>query len=126
MADEHIFVASGDACAICVALNGQVVPAGYTAHESCMCSTIPKEGDRHCEHQVSEIDFQTLPSGNILASFEVTVTCPGGGEAGASGFVEAEPGTQNPIQELWEAVAELADEICESCADEAEAPFNCC
>ena len=126
MADEHIFVASGDACAICMALNGTPVPEGYTAHDNCMCSTIPKDEDKDCEHDVDNIDFQNSATGSIIASFEVTVTCPGGGEAGASGFVEANPNTENPITELWDAVNELAEELCNSCPEGEEPPFNCC
>jgi len=128
MADDHIFVASGDSCPICMALDGTIVPEGYTAHDNCMCSTIPKDADQDCEHGVENIDFQTSPSGSVIASFEVTVTCPDGSEAGASGSVEVDPVTHNPIKELWDAVGDLASEICESCPEEEEEeePFNCC
>jgi len=91
-----------------------------------MCSTIPKDEDKDCERNVENIDFQTSPSGTVIASFEVTVACPGGGEAGASGSVEVDAVTDNPIEALWDAVDELASEICESCPDEEEKPFNCC
>jgi hypothetical protein len=127
MANDQTFVASETACPICLALNGTSVPAGFTAHENCLCQTVPQSKDRHCRFATENIDFQTSSEGHVIASYEVTVLCPDGSTAGASGFVDADPVTQNPIQEMWGAIQDLADDLCDSCEDEAEEePFNCC
>jgi len=127
MADEHIFVASGEACPICLALDGSEVPAGYTAHENCLCQTVPKSKDHQCKSATENIDFQNTADGHVIAGFEVTVLCPDGTTASASGEVEVDPVTQNPIEELWDAVHALADDLCDSCQDETDPePFLCC
>jgi len=127
MADEFVFQASGEACDICLGLDGATVPDGFTAHDNCLCQTIPKSQDKQCKSAAENIDFQNTADGHIIASFEVTILCPDGSTAGASGEVEVDPNTQNPISEMWDAIHDLSDDLCDSCEEETEPePFNCC
>lgn len=127
MEEDHIFVASGDSCPVCLSLDGSTVPAGYTAHDNCLCRTVPKAKDLRCQSISNNIDFTPSGTGDghIIASYEVTVLCPLGGTASASGYVEVDPAVDNPIEELWDGVGDLADSLCGSC-DETEDDFLCC
>jgi hypothetical protein len=128
MDEDHTFVASGEACPTCLSLDGTGVPAGFTAHENCLCRTVPKAKDTRCESVSDNVDFAPSGPGGklVMASYEVTVKCPKGGLASASGYVEVDPVVDNPVEALWDAVGALADELCESCADEEDDPFLCC
>jgi hypothetical protein len=125
MPDLHIFQ-GGEGCDICAALDGTEVAPGFTAHVNCSCSTVPKD-DEECEHEVGPIEWEA-EDGHVVGGFEVTVTCPGGATAGASGSISANANAgDNPVSMLWEAVSELAHDLCESCPEETEEePFNCC
>jgi len=126
MEEDHTFVASGDSCPVCMSLDGSTVPAGYTAHDNCLCRTVPKAKDLRCQSVSDNIDFEPdiMRSGHIIASFEVTVECPLGGYASASGYTDIDP-SENPIEELWDAVGQLADDLCDSCDDTPD-DFRCC
>lgn len=133
MSDTHIFQCSGDSCPICVALDGSEVPAGYEAHPGCACSTIPKGDDDTCEWDVEHTG--NLRDGNrsfdVISGFEVTVTCPDGSSAGASGTFDGHPYNDVGGDALaaWsdgftEAAEALAQELCDACLPKE--PFLCC
>jgi hypothetical protein len=85
---EHVFVASGDACEICLPINGEIVPAGYTAHPECLCQTKPRrKGASDCDPMI-DLDFATV-GGTTYAVFSVEVRCPSGGSAAATGSTVA-------------------------------------
>ncbi len=117
MDDDHTFLASGDSCPQCTSLDGSNVSAGYKPHENCLCRTKPrKRAQKGCTRSSVSTNFETLPNKVVRASFEVTVTCPDGSEPGASGSVLVDSVVDNPIEALWQAIDELASELCGSCA----------
>lgn len=134
--DQHVFVASGDSCANCSSLNGQVVPAGYTAHDNCRCQTVPrKDGDEGCHWDF--VQSGNARDGNnpydVVSGIEVTVECPDGSVVGAErGFdghsfnniADPDAAFDAWLEGLEDAAEELAQELCDSCPEKE--PFLCC
>jgi hypothetical protein len=85
MAEDCVFLASGDACPLCAGLNGQLVSAGYQPHPGCHCQTV-KRPDSGCARQVSGPNFSKVGD-MVIASFEVETRCPDGTTNGSSGMV---------------------------------------
>jgi hypothetical protein len=133
MADMHVFQASGDACPICMALNGEAVPPNFEAHDGCMCQTVPQDDADNCEWSFEHTGNARDGNGDfdVISGFEVTVICPDGSEAGASGEFDGHPYTGSGADdfERWAddfegAAGDLAAEICADCPEEE--PFLCC
>jgi hypothetical protein len=124
---DHIFQATGDSCPVCTALDGQIVPAGYTAHDNCQCQTIPKDEDSDCTYDFEHVGNTRDGSGSfdVVSHFEVEVTCPDGSSAGASSEFDGHGYTDlDTWADAFEDAAEdLAAELCESCPHEE--PFLC-
>lgn len=135
MSEVHVFHASGDACPICAALDGQIVESpGYTPHDGCLCQTKPQESQGNCEWSVEHKGNARDGDGwaDVIMGFEVTVVCPDGSSFGSSGQFDAHAYSSQDIfeadeafnQDLGDAVEELAKELCDQCPPEK--PFLCC
>jgi hypothetical protein len=117
--ESHVFEASGDACGICAALNGQLVSAGYKAHDNCQCQTVPADEDSDCKWSFSHVGNDRYGDGSydVRAGVEVEVTCADGTTFGMSGEVDV--GSSNDLDEFGAALEEyaeqLADELCAQC-----------
>lgn len=118
----HVFVASGEACPICEALAGSIVPPGFQPHDNCNCDTVKSEGD--CEFEYEEGDVFRSGS-RYRVTLMVTVTCPDGRSVQTPGItVDQEAMRNGDNDDLLEDVAEQAcDELCGD--DEAE-DWLCC
>lgn len=130
MTAYSVFVANGDSCGICLALDGHRVPAGHKPHSSCTCETIVVHDDGDCTWS---FDFEGYgPSGTVGGS--VTVKCPDGSEMAESFEVPVpgyspSPGAPDPEAEaLLDAAEDHAQELCSQCQhdDDADAGFRCC
>lgn len=135
MGERHIFVASGEACPICVALDGQEVEAGHQAHDGCLCQTIPIDKEPGCEWDFEQVGNSRDGNGpfDVITGFEVTVICPDGSKTGATGSFDGHPYNAIPNSDealdKWsddfsEAAEELAQELCDDCPEPP--PFLCC
>ena len=130
--DEHIFLASGDACPICSALNGMPVSAGYTAHSNCHCQTIPQDEAESCSYEVIHTDTHRNGTGpnDAIFEFEVEVVCPDGAVVGASGSLDlssygvSDAEADRMLFDIDASIEDLAQDICDSCAPKE--PFLCC
>lgn len=123
MADEHIFVASGDSCPICTGLSGMLVPSGYTAHPNCHCQTIPREESESCTYTVLHSDTHRDGSGpnDAIYEYEVEVLCPDGSSAAASNYVDlhtyggSDAELDRMLDDISDAIDHFAQSICDSC-----------
>ena len=124
MDEEYEFVASGDACGICQALDG--TSCSELPHEGCMCQVVPKERD--CETGVRFSGHYYGPGTyDGGAAGEIVVRCPDGTEIGESFDVDFGPyrntgeATFDIANDAFEAEAEA---LCDQCRDPE--PFLCC
>lgn len=124
--DDYVFQASGDACAICLALDG--TNCSTLPHENCLCQIVPK-GDE-CDHSGTEINLVHYGSGSrdFRVTGEFVVVCPDGSEIGESREFDA--GALPPVMDAqgldWAVERELDEiwaELCEQCQ---EPEFLCC
>lgn len=121
---DHIFQASGEACAICAALDGTPVSAGFEAHDNCTCQTIPVDEGGDCEHQYEN---PTRSGPNATYGVEVTVICADGSEISMSTEVDLHGagGSEDAVLSIVEeALEEVADELCQQCPEPK--PWLCC
>ena len=86
MADQYVFVASGDACEICASLNGQVATEPMELpHDNCQCQVIPLSDDDCPTYSFSASSRRYGPGGESFAiEVEITVTCCDGSEISES------------------------------------------
>ncbi len=120
--EDHIFVAAGDACEICSAMNGEMVSAGFRPHEGCLCQTKRRKKSDDCDPEI-DMDFVEV-GGVIYATFSVEVTCPNGGKAAAEGSLSEAGftgvGGVGQAREFLEAAnieaRNLASSLCRDCA----------
>ncbi len=122
-----VFRASGDSCGICLALDGQRVPAGHKPHSGCTCETIVVHQDGDCKWS---FHFAGYGPGDVVGA-DVEVTCPDGGVISESFEVHVPPvsrggGSGDPEADaVLDAAEEHAHALCEECqADDDE--FRCC
>lgn len=127
---SHIFQSSGDACPICAALAGAEVPAGYKAHDNCMCQTVPVDlaCTDECQWTFEHTGNERDGSGpfDVVSGVEVTVICPDGSSAGASIQVDGH-GASNLDEwsaRLEAAAQDMAEQLCADCPKPE--PFLCC
>lgn len=117
--NEVEFVASGDACGICQALDG--TNCATLPHQNCQCQIVPKSAQ--CPH---DFNFQTTTYGpgdhDYTISGELTVTCPDGSEIGQSFEIDA--GALPPVLDSdglnWaveEALDAMWEELCDQCLE---------
>lgn len=122
MGDDHIFIASGDSCPICTALNGAVVPAGYKAHANCHCQTVRRPDGNECEWSLHTVTHRN-GSGpmDAIIEIDVEVSCPDGSVAGgqtsfdASVYGDSDAEFDRFAEDLQQAAEELATDLCASC-----------
>jgi hypothetical protein len=113
--EGYVFYASGDACGICLALDGTNT-AGLP-HDSCQCQIEPGSD---CTHEYSGGSDHWGP-GDYDATFgaEITVTCADGSEIGVSVPIDLsgfDPNSGGDILDYIEdAVDAEADALCEQC-----------
>src|SRR5256885_7223495 len=123
MADQYIFVASGDACGICASLNGQVSsePIGLP-HDGCLCQVIPL-GDGDCPtYEYSATTRRYGPHGDSFAvGLEVTVHCCDGSDISES--TEIEMGNEATYgDDVIEAIDARADYAATALASQCREP----
>lgn len=114
--DDHIFVATGDACPICSGLDGEQVPPGYRAHANCLCRTRPRKNSGGCEPQI-DLDF-VMVGGTVIAAWEIEVHCPDGSTIGESGSLSEDARFANDgefFRAAWEEARAAATTLCASC-----------
>lgn len=121
MGETSVFMATGDACPICEALDGEVVPAGFKPHPGCTCSTHVVE----VTHDMGDCEWQfdwVNAGANGIAGIEVTVTCADGSELNESvefdtnRFDISTPVGGDPEADAVMAEAEAAaSELCAQC-----------
>jgi hypothetical protein len=120
MAKKYIFVAGGDACGACAALDGTIsdAPLG-PQHPNCQCQSEPVDEEKDCPTvDVSTPNVETTGATTTVGA-EVTVTCCDGTTRGMS--VEQDLGPMSPSIDLInesfldfvnDVAAELVDEDC--------------
>jgi hypothetical protein len=131
MDDDHIFIASGDSCPICSALNGTPVSAGYTAHANCHCNTVPRDEGGECEWDFTSTTHRD-GSGpmDAIIEIDVTVTCPDGATVQSQTSVDAhsyggsEAEFDRFCDDVHEAAEDQAQRICDSCPPKVEKPVS--
>lgn len=107
---DWVFVASGDACGVCQALDGSDCMS--QPHDSCRCQVEPY----HCETDIQFSEVVHTGPGEYDYAFgaEITVTCPDGSTVGMSvGVVMNEQNIDDP--NLGGGIDAAADELCEQC-----------
>jgi hypothetical protein len=124
MDEEYEFVANGDACGVCQALDGTTCSA--LPHEACMCQIVPKESGCQVKYNYSGHYYgpSTYDGG---ASGEIEVECPDGSVIGESFDVEFDSYRNSGLDvsdiaaDAFEAEAEA---LCAQCKEPE--PFLCC
>jgi hypothetical protein len=118
---ESRFMASGDCCPLCDALDGTRVPAGFKPHPGCTCSTRVTDISYETDECEWAFDLGALSPGG-MQGIEVTVTCADGSLLGASievdtaPFRRSSPGSADPLADaLLDAAEDMAAELCAQC-----------
>jgi hypothetical protein len=115
--DEYVFHASGDACAVCLALDG--TNTAGRPHDNCACQI---EADPECTWEYSGSSSHYGP-GAYDGTFgaEITVHCADGSEIGISVPIDMgdfDPdGPRDIFEFLDDAVAAEAEALCEQCPE---------
>ena len=115
---EYVFQAGGDACGICLALDGTNNTA--LPHPNCSCQIVSKEGENECVYNLEA--HNTVPHGDGKYDFtfggDLTVTCPDGTEVSQS--IEWDASGYNPDAGGWTEFAQplidaAVEELCSQC-----------
>ena len=124
MSATHIFVASGDACPLCLGWAGESGEAGFRPHEGCTCNTMKMDdGERDCAFDYEEDDVWRVPGGWRI-QLTLTVTCPDGSTHSAPGAaVELDRLRSGDMEEFLEGIAH---EACDQECDATDQPWRCC
>lgn len=116
----------GDACALCLALDGIEVAA--QPHENCMCQIV--DDDDNCSFEFSgssDVPYGDGPYEQVFYA-EIEVTCPNGETIGMTIPIDMgpfDPGGGGDIFDWLDgAAAAEADALCEQCPEPG--PFLCC
>lgn len=126
MDEECVFIASDEACGICLALDGTNTSA--PPHPNCLCQIVPKEKEQDCEMDYSFGGHHWGPGeydGGIGG--EITVVCPDGSTISESFDVDLAPYEEtgeDPMDIGIEAFEAEAAALCEQCPEPE--PFLCC
>lgn len=120
MKGSHIFIANGDSCEICSALNGMIVPAGHKPHANCSCQTVAQKDGDTCTFDVTEEEVG-WSGGRFQITLNIDVTCP-------DGTTHQRSQTQISFSRLFSSggisdIEKIAHNECEEC-DGNE--FLCC
>lgn len=122
MADQYIFVASGDACAICAALDGQTsaTPTDLP-HDNCQCQVLPTgEGDCPSYTTSGGASHRYGPhGGSFTYGVEISVTCCDGSEIGES--VEIDMGNEGAYEDVLESIDGRVEAEAQALADQCPA-----
>jgi hypothetical protein len=124
MDGEYVFVASGDACGVCLALDG--TECTEVPHPNCLCQVVPKEGGCEIDYSFSGSYYGPGHYDGSVGG-EITVICPDGSEISESFEVELAPyaGTgEDSFDIAVEAFEAEAEALCEQCPEPE--PFLCC
>ena len=83
---KYMFVAGGDACGACSALDGTISDGGIgQQHDNCQCQDIPVNGRDDCPTiDVDNVTVQLRTGGSATVSADITVHCCDGSEIGES------------------------------------------
>ena len=123
---ETVFIASGDSCAMCTALDG--TNCASLPHPGCMCQLIPVDDDPDCE-----IDYTFTKTHRGSKEFdvrlggEITVTCPDGttiGESFEADLNDYADTAADEFEAVQQAFHDHGEELCEQCPPPE--PFKCC
>ncbi|HQY99481.1 MAG TPA: hypothetical protein PKV13_07710 [Propionicimonas sp.] len=129
MAQGYIFIANGDSCPLCAALDGSLVPDGYRAHPGCTCNTVRMDdGERTCEFEYEEDGtYYNATLGGFRIVLDITVTCPDGSthtvdKWGDTGLESLRAGDSDDFLE------DIAHDACDELCDNGPEPndFLCC
>ena len=120
MADQYLFVASGDACGVCSALDGTTSDEPMALpHDNCMCQVIPL-GDGDCpSYETGDVtSTRHGPHGAAFTvSAEISVHCCDGSEIGES--FEVDMGDEDAYgDDVFQAIEERLDGEAQSLADQ--------
>lgn len=116
MADQYMFVASGDACSICSAMDGQVSDEPMELpHDNCMCQVVPVTGGDCPTYSVGPITGtgQSGTPHSFKVNAEISVTCCDGSEIGESADVDT--GGNDSFEAMDEAMESAAKELMSQC-----------
>ena len=120
MAKQYMFIAGGDACGACAALDGTVSdgPLG-PQHDNCQCQDVPVDAPDCPNMDVG--DIQILTNGpSTTVSAEITVNCCDDSEIGESLEQDLGPMSQDVneiISEFSEFATSRASEIAQGCPE---------
>jgi hypothetical protein len=123
MADQYMFVASGDACGVCSGMNGMTSDEPIALpHDNCMCQVIPL-GDGDCPtYEASGASSHHYgPHGSsFTVGVELSVHCCDGSEIGES--VEIDMGNEDAYgDDIFQAIDDRIEGEAESLASQCPA-----
>jgi hypothetical protein len=108
MPTQYMFVAGGDACGACAALDGTISNGGLgQQHENCQCQDVPVHDEDCPSVEVPSIHIETT-GGTTTVGGDVTVVCCDGSEIGESVEVDLGP-VSLPIDETIDAFMDAFD-----------------
>lgn len=121
---EYVFQAGGDACGICLALDGTNNTA--QPHPNCSCQIVNKEEEKECEYEIEWHPPVRHGEGkyDFTIGGELTVTCPDGTSVGqsvewsASGY-DPDAGWNDFVESLIDGVV---GELCSECKESDSLP----
>ena len=121
---EYEFLASGDACGACQALDGTTCT--QLPHENCMCQIVPKGSQCESDYQFSSAHWGPGLFDGVVGG-EITVTCPDGTTISESFEFNLSPHSgegAGPMDLALDAFDGEAESLCSECPEEK--PFLCC
>lgn len=122
MAKQYMFVAGGDACGACAALDGTLSDGGLgPQHDNCQCQDVPVDRDDDCPTIEIGDRFISTTGATTTVSGDITVHCCNGTEIGESIEVDLGPMSlevADALEAFSEAVEDAGAELAEACPEE--------
>jgi len=123
---QYMFQASGDACGLCSAMNGEVFnDPPSLPHPNCQCQIIPLTADEGCPSYTVEGGTSVrYGSGGRMAHHyaEVTVICCDGTEIGQTIEIDLGVTEERDVEEMVDQVAAAADQAAQEMASGCPEP----
>lgn len=123
MAKQYMFVAGGDACGACAALDGTISDGGLgQQHDNCQCQDVPVDRDDDCPTvEIENVSVQIRTGVSTTVSGDITVRCCDGSEIGESFELDLGPMSievNDALAEFTESAENAGAELAEGCPED--------
>ncbi len=124
MTTPYVFIAAGDACALCEGLHGEIVEPGFTAHDNCNCNTVHSSDGDECDFVANDLGSMQTPY-SFEVQLRLTVRCDDRSTRTKDIPYRVTKGEPVQAADVEEDLSELCDE-CSGGSGVGDDDFLCC